>query len=103
MKVIGMKDPMRSEALRHFGWDFRVWIAELQRIDWPGWPELLEHFPLAKRTGNDRAHFPLADDGSGISADVFFEPVTFIYLQEVVLLAPKVRNQERGTTSTHSH
>ncbi len=99
MKMIGLKEPLRSEALRHFGWEFRVWINEVQRIDFPGWGELLEFYPTAQRTGNDRAHFPLADDGSGITADVFFEPVSFILLQEVVLLAPRTLS----TASDHSH
>lgn len=103
MKVNGMKDPLRSEALRHFGWEFRAWISEVERIDFPGWPELLGFFPTAERTGKDRAHFPLADDGSGISADVFFGQVPFILLQEVVLLAPRVPNPEQSAASVHSH
>jgi hypothetical protein len=103
MKLIGIKDPLRSEALRHFGWEFRAWISEVERIDWPGWPELLDFYPLAKRSGNNRAHFPLADDGSGITADVFFGQVSFIHLQEVVLLAPMAQSPHQNTASIHSH
>lgn len=99
MKVIGIKDPLRSEAVRHFGWEFRAWIAEVQHIDWPGWPEMLDFYPLARRIGNDRAHFPLADDGSGITADVFFGQVPLILLQDVVLLVPTTLS----AASDHSH
>lgn len=103
MKVIGMKEPLRSEALRHFGWDFRAWVFEVERIACPGWAELLEFYPLARRAANDRAHFPLADDGSGISADVFFGPVSLMILQEVVILTPRAPGADRGTASIHSH
>lgn len=103
MKVIGMKDPLRSEAARHFGWEFRAWISEVERIDLPGWPELLDFYPLAKRTGNDRAHFPLAGDGSGITADVFFGQISFILLQEVVLFAPMPQSPDQSAASIHSH
>ncbi len=103
MKVIGFKDSLRSEALRHFGWEFRAWVAEVQRIDLPDWPGLLGFFPLARRTAKDRAHFPLAADGSGITADVFFGQVPFILLQEVVLLSPRAQSPDQNTASIHSH
>jgi hypothetical protein len=103
MKVIGMKDPLRSEAVRHIGEEYRAWLAEVERIDWPGWQELLTFYPLAKRTGNDRAHFPLAGDGSGITADVFFGKASFIQLQEVVILAPGAKSPDQSTASIHSH
>lgn len=73
MILIGLTSQLRSEAERRCGGGFRAWMAEARNGTWGNWAELLRHYPLASRTDEDEAHFPLATDGTGIRAAVHFK------------------------------
>jgi hypothetical protein len=74
MKVIGITTLLRGEADQKCGSGFRAWIMEMKKGTWGNWTDLLRHYPGARRTGGDEAHFPLAADGTGIRTMIFFKP-----------------------------
>ena len=73
MKVIGLTDGLRGEAEQQCAAGFRAWIAEAESGTWGSWEELEKHYPEASQTGEDEAHFPLTDDGTGVRALVCFK------------------------------
>lgn len=73
MKVIGLTTSLRGEADLKCRSGFRAWLVEVRNGTWANWAELLRHYPKARRTGDDEAHFPLAADGTGIRTMVFFK------------------------------
>jgi hypothetical protein len=73
MKVIGLTDELRGDAEQQCEAGFRAWLGEANQGTWGSWEELQKHYPAASRTGEDEAHFPLAADGTGVSAMVFFK------------------------------
>lgn len=82
MKVIGLNDTLIQEAEQQCAEEFRAWMAETRNGTWGNWTELLRHYPRACRTGEDEAHFPLTDDGTGVRAMVFF-PTQLILLDRI--------------------
>jgi len=73
MKVIGLTDELRGAAAEQCGEGFRAWIAEAGNDTWGSWEELKRRYPQACRTHEEEVHFPLASDGTGVRARVFFQ------------------------------
>jgi len=85
MKVIGLTGPLAAEAKREFQGGFSAWLDQLRRGSWRNWAELLRYYPSARRTTENVAHFPLAEDGAGIEAAVSF-PANPTHLSIIRLL-----------------
>ncbi|MGD9419473.1 MAG: hypothetical protein Q7R22_011060 [Verrucomicrobiota bacterium JB025] len=72
MNVIGLTTQLSKQAEQQCGGRHRAWLKEIGKGKWANWSELLGYYPNACRTTGNEAHFPLATDGTGIRANVFF-------------------------------
>jgi hypothetical protein len=72
MKVTGLTEKLIRDAERQCAEGFRAWLPEVENGTWGSWTELLRHYPHASTTSEHEAHFPLARDGTGVRAQVFF-------------------------------
>ena len=103
MKVIGLTNTMQGEAEQRFAGTLPAWMAELKQGRWKSWAELLRHYPRARRTTDDEAHFPLAADGAGIRASVFFHPFGLLRMLRVATSPDARISAPRRTAVTLSH
>lgn len=80
MQLIGVTSELEEQARGRCWPGFRAWVAAVKAGGWRNWDELLARFPKARRTGDSEAHFPLAEDGTGVVARVMFHPCRVIRL-----------------------
>jgi hypothetical protein len=101
MKVIGLTNSLREDAERRCAVGFRAWLAEVGRICWESWPEVLRFYPNACLAEDEDAHFPLAVDGTGIRATLVFSHGLMIL--NSIAPAPAALRKTTFSQSTLSH